>query len=270
MSKSAQLACVIGCVLLASTPVLAADNLAQPHYKAPLVASAPWSWTGFYVGAHAGYGWNDAQVSLVPGQTWGAVGGQWLIDNGSPALQTSGALGGLQAGYNFQIANWVWGVEADFSFADIKGGRSTGSLAPPPAAALADRSFTEHDNVKWVSTFRGRLGYAVQPDLLVYATGGLAVGRHDFSQAVVRSVGFSFNDIRNSVSETKVGWTAGAGLEYALSRNWSVKGEYLYIDLGKVGTTGDSNTAPGFGLTINSSSQATLHTARAGLNYKFD
>jgi outer membrane immunogenic protein len=72
------------------------------------------------------------------------------------------------------------------------------------------------------------------------------------------------------VSETKVGWAAGGGLEYALSRNWSVKGEYLYIDLGKVSSTADSDTAPGFGLTVNSASRATLHTVRAGLNYKFD
>lgn len=161
--------------MIACAPAIAADLAAAPSYKAPVVAPAPWNWTGFYVGAHAGYGWNDAKVSLVPGATWGALGGEWLIGNGSPALHTSGALGGLQAGYNFQTANWVWGVEADFSFTGIKGGRSTGLLVPPPAAALADRSFTENDNVKWVSTFRGRLGYAAQPNLLIYATGGLAV-----------------------------------------------------------------------------------------------
>jgi outer membrane immunogenic protein len=256
--------------ILAHAPAMAADLAAAPSYKTPLVASAPWSWTGFYVGAHAGYGWNDAKVSVVPGATWGVAGGQWLIDNGSPALQTSAALGGLQAGYNFQTANWVWGVEADFSFTGIRGGRSTGLLVPPPAATMADRAFTENDSVEWVSTFRGRLGYAVQQNLLIYATGGLAVGRHEFSQFILTSPAFSFNNIRNSVSETKVGWAAGGGLEYALSRNWSVKGEYLYIDLGKVSSTADSDTAPGFGLTVNSASRATLHTVRAGLNYKFD
>lgn len=270
MSKSAKLACALGFALVASTPALSADSLAQPHYKAPLVASAPWSWTGFYVGAHAGYGWNDAKASLVPGATWGVGGGQWLMDNGSPALQTSGALGGLQAGYNFQTANWVWGVEADFSFTDIKGGRNTGLLVPPPSAAMANRSFTENDSLKWVSTFRGRLGYAVQQNLLIYATGGLAVGHHEFSQSILTEPAFRFNNIRNSASATKVGWTVGGGLEYALSRNWSVKGEYLYIDLGQVSSTADSDTSPGFGLTVNSSSQTTLHTARAGLNYKFD
>ena len=270
MSDWMKTATVLGCVLMTSASALAADNLAQPHYKATAVMAAPWSWTGFYAGVHLGYGANDAQVSLVPGPTWGVAGGQWLIENGTPALHTSGALGGVQAGYNVQADNWVWGVEADFSFAGITGGRSTGLLVPPVATNMADRSFTEHDSLKWVSTFRGRLGYTALPNLLLYATGGLAVGRHEFSQFVLTDLAFSFNNVRNAVSATKVGWTAGGGLEYALARNWSVKGEYLYIDLGEVSSTADSDTAPGFGLTMTSSSRTTVHTARVGLNYKFD
>lgn len=259
-------AAVAAALCVAATSSFAADMALKAPPPAPIVA--PPSWTGFYLGAHVGYGWGDAEVTLRPGP-WFPGQPAWLTANGSPTLNTSGALGGFQAGYNSKIGNWVLGVEADFSFADINGSRSTGLLTPPPALALANRSFAESDHLDWLATFRGRVGYSVQ-NLLVYATGGLALGQRDYSQSILTDPALNFNNIRGSVTQTKTGWTVGGGLEYALTRNWSVKAEYLYVDLGSIGFFADVDTAPGFGLTVDSSSKLTLHTARAGVNYRFD
>lgn len=266
MKRVISLAAALGA--LASAPTLAADLAKAPVYKAaPAVVVA--NWTGFYIGVHAGGGWGEAEVSPTFGPAFTPAQIQVLTPLASPTLDTSGALGGFQAGYNFQTGSTVLGIEADFSFSGIRGSRSLPIQVFPPALALLDRSFSEEDKLKWVSTFRGRVGYAT-PSLLIYATGGLAVGRRDFSQFIVTDPAVNFNNLRASVSETRLGWTAGGGLEYALSRNWSIKGEYLYVDLGKVSAFADSDTAPGFGLTLNTSSHLRLHTARAGLNYKLD
>jgi outer membrane immunogenic protein len=243
--------------------------------KAPVApVAAPFSWTGFYVGGHAGYGWGNADVTLVPGPGWGLLGNpatdhQYLIANGSATLKTAGALGGFQAGYNFQYEKLVFGVEADFSFANIEGQRNTGSVPTPVGALIAPRTFVETDRLDWLSTFRGRVGYTVQENLLLYATGGLAVGHRKFTQTIFFAGGPG-NANLGSVSATQAGWTGGAGLEYALGRNWTAKAEYLYVDLGTISAYADSTTAPGLGLSNTSSSKLTLNIARLGVSYKFD
>src|SRR5262245_12688310 len=257
--------------LIVLAPAHGADMpIAKARVAAPV---AVWNWTGFYVGGHVGGGWGDADLALVPGPGWAAAANattpQWLIDNGSPRLSSSGVLGGVQAGFNVQNANWVWGVEADISATNIKASRNTGVLIPPAITTLANRSFNERDELNWLATFRGRLGYATQQWLL-YITGGAAVGERSFSQIIQVEPPPGFNNNRGSTRTTRVGWTAGAGVEYLLARNWSIKGEYLYVDLGRVNVLSDSDTFPGFGLTVNTSSRLTLHTARVGLNYKFD
>jgi outer membrane immunogenic protein len=259
---------VLGLGALAVSPALSADLSLAPVYKAPASIVAP-SWSGFYAGVHAGYGWGEAKVSPQVGPAFTPDQAQWFVDNGSPTLNTSGALGGFQAGYNFQNGPVVWGLEADFSFSGVKGSRSTPLLVPPAPLGLLDRSFAEHDSLKWMATFRGRIGWAT-PNVLLYATGGLAVGEREFSQFVLTDPTVNVNNLRNSVTATKVGWTVGGGVEYALTRNWSVKGEYLYTDLGTISATTDSDTAPGFGVTLTSASQFRMHSARGGVNYKFD
>lgn len=237
--------------------------------KAPLVSV--WSWTGFYIGGNVGYGWGNGDLSLVPGPGWAAFGNPaidpgYLVANGSPNLRLRGALGGVQIGYNLQRSNIVFGGEADFSFAGIDGGRTTAFIPPPPGAGITDRAFNESDRLRWLATFRGRLGYAAQ-NFLIYATGGLAVGRREFSQTIFNAANFNTN--AGSVSTTKAGWTIGGGVEARLAGNWTAKAEYLYVDLGSASVFSDSNTAPGFGLTINTSSKLTTNILRAGLNYHF-
>lgn len=253
MNHSSGLTALVIIALTAGTPALAAPPV-------------PYNWTGFYVGGNIGYGWGNSNLSLVPGSTWGTGGGQYLVDNGSPNLTDRGVLGGVQAGYNFQQGNLVYGVEADFSFANINGSRNTGAIEPPTGVPVAARTFSESDKLDWLITTRGRLGYAVQNTLL-YVTGGLAIGHRKFTQDVTAANGFNQNF--GSTSSTKAGWTLGAGAEYALSRNWSIKGEYLYVDLGSVSVSSDSNTSPGAGLTVDTSSKMTVNIARLGVNYKF-
>ncbi|QWG22032.1 porin family protein [Bradyrhizobium sediminis] len=244
-------------------------SAADMPVKAPM--AAVWSWTGFYIGGNVGYGWGNGDLSLVPGPGWAAFGNPatdpgYLVANGSPNLKLRGALGGAQVGYNFQLNNFVLGAEADFSFAGIDGGRTTGFIAPPPGALIDNRAFNESDRLQWLATFRGRLGYAAQ-SFLIYATGGLAVGRHEFSQTIFNAGNFNTN--AGSVNTTKTGWTVGGGVEAKLAGNWTAKAEYLYVDLGSVSVFSDSNTAPGFGLTVNTSSKLTANILRAGLNYHF-
>lgn len=269
MKSKFRITCSIAALCaLSAVPAAAADLNLAPFYKAPPPAAAS-NWTGFYLGAHAGYGWGEASVSNIPGPAFTPGQAQWLIDNGSPTLRPSGAMGGFQAGYNVQTGSVVWGVEADFSFSGVEASRTTPLLVPPALLALNDRSFAETDSLKWLATFRGRIGWAT-PHLMLYATGGLALGQREFSQFVLTDPTVNFNNLRNSVSTTKAGWTLGGGVEYALTRNWSVKGEYLYTDLGTISATTDSDTAPGLGVTLTSSSHLRLHSARGGINYKFD
>ena len=218
-------------------------------------------WTGLYIGGHVGSVWQQAQNTVSGNFTSGYFGSQV---NATPTTTASGFIGGGQIGYNWQHGSYVFGVEADFSFSGIKGGRNTGFLTPPPT--LLSRSFVESDKLPWLATVRGRIGLTWQ-NFLLYATGGLAAGEHKFSQSI-----FTITAVREnfgSVSTTKFGWTAGAGIEASIAGNWTAKAEYLYIDLGSATVFSDTNTDQGIGLTITTSSKLTASIARLGLNYRF-
>jgi outer membrane immunogenic protein len=119
----------------------------------------------------------------------------------------------------------------------------------------------------WFGTFRGRLGYAISRDILVYGTGGIAYGRVDTDieqLSRIRWPGLDPNEI-NETSETLVGWAVGAGTEYAFHRNWSLRAEYLYADLGKANVYDYRDDE--IGLTIDK--DVNIHTLRLGLNYHF-
>lgn len=134
----------------------------------------------------------------------------------SNTFNVDGGLLGGTIGFNWQFANWVAGAEGDLSWADLKG--SANDIPPFNVASL--QTTTE----KWLATGRLRLGITPIDRWLIYATGGLAVAS---LEATVTAPGFStFSD-----TKTELGWTAGAGVELALSENWSAKVEYLYVGL---------------------------------------
>jgi outer membrane immunogenic protein len=243
-----------------STAVLAADlPTTTPNYKAP-AASAAYNWTGFYLGGNAGYGWGkvDNNVSFLD-----ALGGITGVDNFTASGNLGGWLGGIQAGYNWQTGSMVLGVEADIDFATIKGDPSVAPMTNF-GFPIAGSSYQAHEQIKWFGTARGRIGFTPTNQLLVYATGGVAFGRVDYSA----STSFSAGTLQYVGSEivTKSGWTLGAGTELAIGNNWSAKVEYLYYDLGSKTLNATSPLTTQYTVQTDFATRGNL--VRVGLNKK--
>ena len=236
--------------LLAAAQADAADMSSAPSggYKDDPAASP--GWTGFYVGANAGYGWATRKSSLTPndpiaygGTCGGSFGGTCV---GPASFGVDGALGGLQAGYNYQLTRtFLAGLEADFDWSNIRGSGASnfdfgGSPHPVPS------NFQSSEDLNWFGTVRGRLGALVSNNVLVYGTGGFAYGDVHENMAVnsqpfanlYTTNGYGYQCTAGpkcfvgSSSKTAVGWAAGAGVEYSPWANISIKAEYLYVDLG--------------------------------------
>lgn len=233
MIKRLMLVLGIGAGLFAAalvSPSLAAD-LRQPVYKAPpAVFVVPFSWSGFYVGVNAGYAWGKADLSSSVGT--------FTTDT------QNGYLAGVTLGYNLQTGVWVWGIEGDIDYAWIKGNavNTVGTGCAGGGGCDIKNSF--------FATARGRVGYAWDR-FLPYLTGGAAFGNSKISAPA-----------GTSSTKTNVGWTVGAGLEYAFLGNWSAKAEYLYADLGN--GTCDASVC---GITVDYKSK--INIVRAGVNYRF-
>ncbi|WP_026304546.1 outer membrane protein [Kaistia granuli] len=226
----------------------AADLTYEPAPVAPEV----FSWTGLYIGVHGGLGGGEFDSSFK--DDW-APG--W--DNWSQQDNAFGFFGGAQIGYNYQFApNWVVGAEADLALANIEAKHDIVETNDDGDYA---RQSTE---VEWFGTIRGRLGYAMD-NVLFYGTGGAAYGsvKTSFDQGD----DFGSYDGAFSASDTQWGWTAGAGVEYAITKNVTLKAEYLYVDLGSADYT-VSDDGPFFDDGTISLDTA-FHTLKAGLNYKF-
>jgi outer membrane immunogenic protein len=228
--------------LVAFPHVGAAQNAV---FKAPTALPQQFSWAGLYLGANVGEGWSHSGLGCT------FVGGS-PCSNGYPNhFDPKGALGGVQAGYNWQTANLVFGFEADFDWMGIR------DVAHFP---LADPNYANAQvasRYDWLGTVRGRAGFTVDKALF-YATGGYAyahLSQHYFDD---NSGTFPWKGTRN-------GWVAGGGVEYALSRNWSVKAEYLHVNLQSSSITASfaTNAVTTFQLKND------LNIVRGGLNYRF-
>lgn len=256
-----------------ATSASAADLNRAPAYKAPTYA-AP-SWAGFYIGANGGYatGKQDGQLQSSPCATGCTLTPDYANFPGSSNVSLGGGFGGGQAGYNWQIGRTVFGIETDFDAGSISGSGTFNGT---------NWSGWEWDKqldakVDWFGTVRGRLGYDLG-GLLLYGTGGLAYGHDTMHEAVTQHSGIGglvYNSGVGSFDETRVGWTAGAGLEYALGANWSVKAEYLHVDLpGKTSTFSGNMLTPaganaGAWAQDGLDSKITLDTVKAGVNYRW-
>jgi outer membrane immunogenic protein len=230
--SSVALASLSGAALAADLP----SRMPPPMLPPPPI----WSWSGFYVGINGGYG-GDRFNYAVPGGLLATT-----------SLTSSGFLGGGQIGYNWQFpaSQFVIGVETDFQGSSIRA--DTSSFVPGFGA------FGTGTKLDWFGTARGRLGYAFG-QFMPYVTGGFAYGS-------VRNFAFDPTGVSNfSARGTHTGWTAGAGLEYAITHNLTFKTEYLYMDLGRTAYT-DTGVAG----TFTNGVKVTNHLVRAGLNYKFD
>jgi outer membrane immunogenic protein len=246
-----------------------AAGAADLPVKAPVPAPV-YDWTGFYIGGNAGYGWNtgDGPLTCVTpaGVSFGT--GCGLIP--FAGLKPSGFIGGGQAGYNQQIGPYVVGLESDFQWSDIQGSTRTNGpwgFVNSTALTAPGAFFTASHQIDWLGTTRLRLGYAGFDRTLIYVTGGVAYGDVEEQTNVFHPLtGVSYPA---SESVTRVGWTAGAGIEYAVTRNITAKLEGLYYDLGD--DTISSYSVPLVnGFTRGMTFETRGAIARAGVNYKFD
>jgi len=205
------LALAIG-LSLGSSAALAADLAPQPvEPQAPVVM--PYTWTGFYVGGHAGYGWgheSDDQSRLFPPIS---VPVPPPPPPTADKLNLKGFIGGAHAGYNFQMGQFVLGAEGDVDYADISGSAPFGYAAGTAFGNLRLKSDLQ-------GSARVRAGYAFD-NLLLYTTGGVALANARLSTDGV------------GPSETHVGWTIGGGVEYAFTNNWIGRAEVRYSDFEK-------------------------------------
>jgi outer membrane immunogenic protein len=220
---------IVAAAIVVSPFAAQAADLRTPSYKAPAYVGPSYAgWSGFYVGLNAGYGFGKSSWTLP---VFGVTTGDFNV---------KGAVAGGTVGYNFQTGSWVWGLEGDLDASWMKGSAGTAVCVPD----------CETKNT-WLGTARGRLGYAGWSNWLPYITGGAAFGDIKAEQA-----GSSF-------TKTKVGWTAGVGVEYAFLGNWSTKVEYLYVDLGKASCTAGATCVTDIDVKFKT------NLVRAGLNYRF-
>jgi outer membrane immunogenic protein len=239
-----------------------------PSYVAPIN-----TWTGFYIGVNGGYGWsaNDRTLTTSTDFVY-ADGGGTLLGNYPTSLSKlspEGAFGGGQIGYNTQRGNLVFGVEIDAQGADISD-RFSKSIDASDLTQGLTLNTTAKSSLDWFATLRGRLGYSFDR-LLVYATGGFAVGGVNDTLTITSTPDYGSATFKNS--EARVGYVVGGGLEYLLTPAWSLKAEYQHIDLGDSSIKGtilvysDAFVAGG-ALTTNKIDH-TYDTVRVGLNYHF-
>jgi outer membrane immunogenic protein len=226
----------VGVLALATASATAADLPARGAYptKAPAYVAQVYNWTGFYVGAHVGWGRVDLTSTVIAPAGFGSAGDS-----------QSGFLGGGQVGFNYQVGQFVFGVEGDIAWTDI--GRTT-------TTTFGGTTIVDSSNVDWIATLAGRLGYAWGPALL-YVKGGVAW--MDWSASAVATGAFVG---AATGGNTETGYVIGAGLEYGFTPNWSAKLEYNYLDFGT------ERVATG-GLIVDT--RLDTHIVKAGINYRF-
>jgi outer membrane immunogenic protein len=308
MSKSL----IVAAGILAVTMTAAAAADMRMPMKAPPIVEPPFSWTGFYLGGNVGYSWGRARTDqddvttattttrLFRGTTppaneiigtspFNAPTGVFPFTTiATAATATSGrtnvngVVGGAQLGYNWQFDRWVFGLETDIQGSDERGRIS---VCDTVGCRLGATIGSADVRLRWFGTARPRIGFLPIDKLLLYATGGLAYGQLT-SNYISGINGGSLT--AGAINTTRVGYTVGGGVEGAIDRHWSVKGEYLFMDLGRFSTalgTGavtTTTTTTLFGAqgpttvaTTTASTAANVrtrffdHIFRVGFNYRF-
>ena len=220
--------------------------------KAPAYVAAP-SWTGWYIGLNAGYGWGrDERTDLLP-----PIGGFWVpVGVGfSDTLRPKGGVYGGHIGYNYQTGQWVLGLEANFDAANMKEDKI--SIYFPATDAW-------HAKVSAIFTATGRIGYAMNA-WLPYLRGGFATAK---LKSRMDDTTAAANFVENNSWYN--GWTIGGGVEYMLTPNWILGAEYNYMDFGARTWTGVTTSAAGaFVSNERIQEKLTISTITARLSYKF-
>jgi len=221
------------------------------------------SWSGLYIGGHVGYGWGEWNGPL----SYDDHNPNWpqpllAFDGSDRTIKGDNLLGGLQVGLMHQMGSWVAGIEADISWTEIDG---FGSFMPYPNNP-GSPAWDIKTKLDMMGTVRGRLGYATG-SVLTYATAGFAWAQTE------SSIQPMYGPISNGLATSDhihVGWTVGGGIEWALSSSWTMRAEYLYVNLGRMDYAYDGKTAGGQPYdTDHYHADLDLHTVRLGINYRF-
>lgn len=293
---------------ITAIPASSSDVPQLPNIK-DAIAQAPVSasWSGFYAGLNAGYGWgtsNTVQAQGVPvlGGSFtplAPLSGITASNSGSTYIPQDGFIGGAQIGYNRQFQNtFLVGLEADIQGANMRGnGGYLGAanigynvLGSSPGSISSTGTGSISAGIDWLGTVRGRLGYLIIPNLLTYATGGLTYAGTSTSYnntgnflinvdtASYPYFGGGYGGLTSSQSNIRTGWNVGGGAEWMFAKDLSLKAEALYYDLGtSTISTAAFTSLPVLGIgDINAAlfSSANIRfqgvIARAGMNYHFN
>ncbi len=246
----------------------------------PVKAAPPalLAWTGWYAGVNAGYidtvGRTNTNALSAPSanEEWAVA----LVNSATNQFNdgNGGFIGGAQVGYNYQFSpSFVAGLEADFQGTTLRRDYVATKSEPTNFGWTAIATSKVSNSLDWLGTVRGRVGVTPTPSLLIYSTGGLAYGgvRSNTQVSFDNSFNFFPGVTSGSLSEIRVGWTAGGGFEWMFAPNWTTKLEYLYYDLGSVSySTGGYDSVFGAApVATRTSTRFEGNIARVGLNYKF-
>ena len=261
MRRHIELALAASVVLIGlGGAALAADMSVKAR---PVAVDPGYNWSGWYAGVNGGWAWGNSTGRL---DSFTATFANAVAIGQLPAslgANHEGGFGGGQVGYNWQRDRWVLGFEADIQGADI-GGTST-ILFPGIVGGPAPVRTLSRDHIDWLGTVRGRVGLAAN-NVLFYGTGGLAYGGTHSSVSVVGTPPTTGNFV-GSNSDTRFGWVAGAGIEWGITPNWIVRGEYLHIDLGSSNVTITDPQFPTSSATYRFNH--VIDAARVAVSYKF-
>ncbi len=240
----------------AGSAVAADMPVRPPPAVAPIAAPVyvP-DWVGFYVGIHGGGGWG--KESIDPGFTESTTPFFFTSPNTSP----KGGVFGAQAGYNWQWGPVVGGLEVDFSGADIK--ESTTFFDP----FFPTTFFTREFKIDELASARGRLGYLIFPNLLLYGTAGIGWGHTRLTTSVAETLTGFF--ATQTSFENEFGWVAGVGLEWKFIDHWLLRGEWLHYDFGRSNQFDLVTPVVNPGVFFPENVRTTVDVARAALSYKF-
>jgi outer membrane immunogenic protein len=244
----------VGAIALTGSAALAADLPSRAPPPVYLPPAPIFTWTGIYVGGQIGYAWTSGNNNFTGFDPFFA-GGTFLTTSlgGTP----SGVIGGAHVGYNYQINQWVLGIE---------GSVDGTSLSNTAVAAFPDgTTLSAHSTADIQGSIRGRLGVAWDR-ALIYGTGGVAFGGFNTNVSIANpNVPFFAN---GNVSSTRVGWTVGGGIDYAVTNNWSVFAEYRYTNWGSV-RENNFGVLP-TGVFFNGNRRINQNQVQVGFSYKFD
>lgn len=266
-------------LILAGALLSSLAGLAQaadmPLKAAPMPAPV-YSWSGWYVGANVGGAWSSSETDTFSGA--GPLAPAFFAANEFPTTLSSsshGGVGGLQTGYNWQLSSmWLVGVETDIQLSNYSG---KAIATPNPTAPFFPFTTQVSQQSTWFGTLRGRLGVLATPTILVYGTGGLAYGQTETSFSTIPA-GFNlgtcptnFTCALGTSSSNRTGWAGGGGIEWMFAPKWTLRAEYLFVDLGSQSVSATPFTRFGPFAVNNFTATSTFkeNIARAAINFGF-